>query len=455
MSARRTCVEADLEQVSGAVLTPVRWVVLLGILASLHLRFGLDRVDRKAVLVAVVLYAAVAAGLPRLRVHPLTPRAVTRLLVAADLLFSAAIFHFTDGIRSPYFGLWYLALIHAALVLGMRASLWIALGAAALVVIAEWVHPGGYQALWDVNLALGKLPFLLLITWSAARLTQEIRDREAARRQVERRAVSLEAEEERWRRELESARRVQESLLPLSVPSRCGLSLAALSYPAREVGGDTYDVIELPDGQILVSIADVSGKGMPAALLAAVVQQAVRQFAVPDPAAVLAGLNRILLDNSLDQMFVTGACVVLNPRDGSAAVANGGHPPLLWWKDAEQQLVPLSRHGPILGVVPEWSAPTEHLQLAPGDALLLYTDGVEDAKTGPHERLGEGVLVEVLGRSAPESAQAWLDRLHHTLNDCVEWPDDVTAVVIRREPVPKIAAGPAREVHAGSGSRPF
>jgi serine phosphatase RsbU (regulator of sigma subunit) len=454
MSPRRNSIEAQLVEVSGAVLTPVRWVVLFGILVSLHLKFGLQPPNKPAVLIASALYAAVAAGLPRLRGRPFTSYAISRLLLAADLLFSAAIFQFTDGIRSPYFGIWYLALIHAALVLDVWDSMAIAIGAAAFAVAHEWMFSAASVAHLDVNMTIGKLPFLLLITWSPARLAQELRRREAARREVERRAMTLEAAEERRRQELETARRVQVSLLPLTLPERRGVAVASFSQPAREVGGDTFDVIDLPDGRLLVVVADVSGKGMPAALLAAAVQQAVRQFAGPDPAAVLAGVNRMLLENSLDQMFVTALCVVLDPRDGRATAANAGHPPLLWWNERERRLVPMRDHGPILGIVSEWSAPTREWLLGPGDALMLYTDGVEDAKTGPEERLGEEALIERLGRSAPESAAEWIERVRHTLNACVEWPDDVTAVVLQREPQATPTTSAGRLPLAGSGVRP-
>jgi hypothetical protein len=164
LSVYPNSIESQLEEVSGAVLTPIRWVVLLGILASYQLKFGLQhRVDQQAVLATVAVYAALAAVLPHLRGRPFTPRAVTRLLLAADLLFSAAVFHFSDGIRSPYFGLWYLAMIHAALVLEMRASMALAAGTAALVVAHECLLPAGQPVLPDMDMAIGKLPFLLLI----------------------------------------------------------------------------------------------------------------------------------------------------------------------------------------------------------------------------------------------------------------------------------------------------
>lgn len=437
MSARRRSIQAELEQLSGNVLTPVRWVMLLGILLSLPLPFHLT-IHRDVITGVVVAYALLAAGLPRLERRPFSPYVIARLLLAADLLVSAAVVHFSGGVRSPYFGLWYVALINAALLLGPNAALGVAAGVAAVVIASDYALPGQHGArLLDLDFALGKLPFLSLIAWAAGRLAQEIRDREASRRQVERRAVTLEADEARIRSEMEIARRVQESLLPIAPTTPPGVTLASFSQPAREVGGDTYEVVTLPDGRLLAAIADVSGKGVPAALLVVAVQQGIRQFAGPDPAAVLAGVNRLLLDCTPDEMFVTAACVVLDPRDGSAVAAAAGHPPPFWWDQAHQRLVPIAARGPVLGLLPEWewSGTTEQWQMAPGDTLLLYTDGVPDAKIAANERLGEERLAQVLGRTAPEGAVEWVARLRGTLAGCVERPDDVTAVAIAWVPV--------------------
>src|SRR5207249_1122529 len=137
----------------------------------------------------------------------------------------------------------------------------------------------------------------------------------------------------------------------------------------------------------LLAIADVCGKGVPAALLTVAVQQGIRQFAGPDPAAVLAGVNRLLLENIPDDMFVTAACVVLDPRDGSAVAAAAGHPPPLWWDATEGRLRPIAASGVSLGLLPDWSGATQRFRLAPGDALILYTDGLLDLKIRAEERL--------------------------------------------------------------------
>jgi serine phosphatase RsbU (regulator of sigma subunit) len=100
-------------------------------------------------------------------------------------------------------------------------------------------------------------------------------------------------------------------------------------------------------------------------------------------------------------MFATAACVVIDPQDGSTEAAAAGHPPPLSWDHARGNPVPVCGHGPALGFGPEWRGPTARWRLAPGDALILYTDGVLDAKWDRRERLGKKRLAELLSRTAP------------------------------------------------------
>jgi sigma-B regulation protein RsbU (phosphoserine phosphatase) len=228
------------------------------------------------------------------------------------------------------------------------------------------------------------------------------------------------------------ARRVQQRLLPTLNPPP-GLTVAASFHPAQAVGGDIYDLFPLRDGRLLVAIADVSGHGLSAALLSVVMQQGIRCLAQPDPTAVLAGVNHLLWEASPEEMFATAVCMVIDPQDGSTAAAVAGHPPPLYWDHTRGSLVPVSGHGPALGLEPEWRGPTERWRLAPGDALILYTDGVLDAKWTERERLGEARLAELLSRAAPAGAGEWVERLWSALESCWERPDDVTIVAIGRE----------------------
>jgi serine phosphatase RsbU (regulator of sigma subunit) len=403
---------------------------MLGILATLRVSFELS-ISRPGIMAAVAIYAATAAVLPRLH-QRLTRGGSERLMLAADLLMAAVVSRLSGGVLSPYFGLWYLAMLHAALVLRPPVALGVAAGATAAVVMNEICSPADPFVLLHLYTTLSKLSILPLIAWAGSRLARELREREVERRQANRRATASVAGEVRIQKEMASARRVQESFLPRDLPAPPGMSLAALFCPAQEVGGDIYDLIELPDGRLLVALVDVCGKGVPAAMLAVAVQHGIRQFAGPDPAAVLAEVNRLLLDRTPDDMFATAACVVISPSDGHVAAASAGHPAPLRWDHQGQNLVALGSRGLALGVGHEWTGQTDQFCLAPGDALLLYTDGVVDAKTGERERLGADGLTQRLRQSPPEDAGHWLARLLHTLNGCAEWPDDVTAIAIVR-----------------------
>src|SRR5262245_28421604 len=152
------------------------------------------------------------------------------------------------------------------------------------------------------------------------------RSRNVTLRRTARRALPAAAHPAYLRQEMATARRIQHSLLPdLTPPS--GLTVAACFRPAQAVGGDVYDLLHLPDGKLLAAIADVCGQGLSAALLSVVVQQGIRRFAQPDPAAVLAEVNQLLWETAPEDMFVTAACVVIDPRDGTAAAAVAGHLP--------------------------------------------------------------------------------------------------------------------------------
>lgn len=185
---------------------------------------------------------------------------------------------------------------------------------------------------------------------------------------------------------------------------------------------------------------------MAAAWLGVVVQEGIRCFAQPDPAAVLAGINQMLLERGPQDMFVTAACVVIDSCDGSAAAAVAGHPPPRYWDHAQGRPMVVSDHGPARGLGPGWGNPTVRWRLAPRDTLILYTGGVLDAKLNQTTRLGEARLAELSGWSAPASAAEWVDRVGRALEECLELLDNVFAMVLFIECASslRIAALPVR-----------
>jgi sigma-B regulation protein RsbU (phosphoserine phosphatase) len=225
--------------------------------------------------------------------------------------------------------------------------------------------------------------------------------------------------------ELETARRIQASLLPRQMPGVRGLTLAARYLPMAAVGGDLYDFLAADEERVGILVADVSGHGVPAALIASMVKVALTAQAehAADPAAVLAGMNRILHGN-LERGFVTAAYIYLGAA--TATYASAGHPPLLVARggrveEVRQESLPLGRFR-------RAEYRNEELRLVPGDRFLLYTDGVTEALSPAGEPFGEERLRELLAVSGDLDAilarlAAWTGR---------ELDDDVTLVAAQR-----------------------
>lgn len=178
------------------------------------------------------------------------------------------------------------------------------------------------------------------------------------------------------------AAEIQAGLLPALLPQPVGWQLAAALLPARETAGDFYDCIALPDDRLVLVIADVAGKGLGAALYMATGRALIRSqiaFGVTEPAALLAGVNARLLEDTHAGLFITAFIGVLDPMMGTLTYANAGHPPalLLATNGPARSLLPT---GLVLGVEPNIAWREETVALAPGNRLLLYTDGVTEAQ---------------------------------------------------------------------------
>ncbi len=200
----------------------------------------------------------------------------------------------------------------------------------------------------------------------------------------------------REREEFEDAHAAGLALLPQSIPDIPGFQIAAASQAARSLSGDYFDVLELGDGKVGISIADVIGKGVSAALLMSNVQATVRALAGPStrPAELAAKLNPSILRNTTRGKFVTFFYGVLDSRTGTFAYTNAGHcAPVVVRSNGETAR--LEAGGAVLGVFSEWSYEQAEIKLAPGDRLLLFTDGVTEAANSTEEEFGEERLVEL------------------------------------------------------------
>ena len=204
-------------------------------------------------------------------------------------------------------------------------------------------------------------------------------------------------------RELEIAKTIQRSLLPKTIPTLSGYDLAGFCESAHQVGGDFYDVIKIDDQTLLLVIADVMGKGIPAAMFAAILRSLVR--AVPEwmnqPAALLTRVNRLLFEElSGVDMFITAQLVYVDGRNRRIIAASAGHCPVLLAVDAEGNVKMLSPEGLPLGILPDTTF-SNHTEILPRNArILLYTDGLTEARNSTGEFFGQDRLVKWLKRTA-------------------------------------------------------
>jgi sigma-B regulation protein RsbU (phosphoserine phosphatase) len=249
------------------------------------------------------------------------------------------------------------------------------------------------------------------------------------------RLAEVEQAERLMSAELEQAAEIQRQLLPAAAPSVPGLDLAGYTAACRTVGGDYYDFLEYPDGRIGIVIADVAGKGMPAALVMASLQAKVQALAdTPGSIAEMVGrLNRGMAATCPRNRFVTLFYGVLDPRSGELAWCNAGHnPPFLVRRRGE--IVPLDGGGPVLGILPAICYEERQGSMEPGDVLVLYSDGVTEASNPAGEEF-ENHLKTLIVEKRADAAAGIVKAVHETVG---EWianqppADDITVVVARR-----------------------
>ena len=238
--------------------------------------------------------------------------------------------------------------------------------------------------------------------------------------------------------ELRQAGDIQRGLLPSRPPVVPGVDLAGYNVPCRTVGGDYYDFLPYADGRVAIIVADVAGKGMPAALLMSSLQARVQVLVedAPDLASMVTRLNRVITSTCPSNRFITFFMAVLEPSTGEMVYCNAGHnPPLLVRTNG--QVETLEGGGMILGILPKAQYSEQRTQLNTGDVLVLFSDGVtEGVKAGTDEEFGEDRLAEAIQRSARLPANEIIESINR---EVAEWAagnapaDDVTLVVVRRK----------------------
>jgi len=229
-------------------------------------------------------------------------------------------------------------------------------------------------------------------------------------------------------------RRGQQQFLPRELPQLPNWQVAAYYGPARAVGGDFYDFIALPDGRIGIVTGDVTDKGVPAALIMARTQSVLRGEAprLISPAAVLQRANEILLPEMPARMFVTCLYMVLEPETGKVVYANAGHN--LPYVRTSGGVIELRATGMPLGLLPGMDYPEHEAVLAPGESVLLYSDGLVEAHDRAGDMFGFPRLRELMATELPstELLDHLLDELHRFVGKGWDQEDDITLVALQR-----------------------
>jgi phosphoserine phosphatase RsbU/P len=249
-------------------------------------------------------------------------------------------------------------------------------------------------------------------------------------------AVAAEvAQRERLNRELEIAREVQQRLFPQSGPVVQGLEYAGRCRPASSVGGDYYDFVSMHDGRLGIAIGDISGKGVPAALLMASLQASLRGLAISNPPALstlMENLNRLVYDASPSNRYATFFYGVYNPTTLVFEYVNGGHNPPMVFRGAE--VIRLEDGGPVVGLFGPAHYIQSAIQLHPGDTLVLFTDGVSETMNNDDEEFDEPRLMETIRGGEGLNASDLIDRVMAACDEFAAGApqhDDMTLVIAR------------------------
>jgi len=251
-----------------------------------------------------------------------------------------------------------------------------------------------------------------------------------AREQLARQLLSI-------NNELEMAREIQLSILPHETPKINGLEIAARYLPMTSVAGDFYDFIIVDEKHLGILVADVSGHGLPAALIASMLKASLSAQSphASDPARVLAGLNQSLC-GKFKNHFATAVYVFVDMEKKSMSYAGAGHPPLLLWRTSTASASEVSENGLLLGLVPEETYSVVEVPVEPGDKAVLYTDGIPETRSPSEQEFGADLFKGFLESNHNLRVDMFADLLLDELSGWSEHPrghgqeDDITLLVI-------------------------
>jgi sigma-B regulation protein RsbU (phosphoserine phosphatase) len=253
-----------------------------------------------------------------------------------------------------------------------------------------------------------------------------------------------EIQRQRIEEELAVGRHIQLSMLPSACPIVPHWDLAAVYEAAQQVGGDFYDFIQTPElpGHLGVVIADVSGKGVPAALFMALSRTIIRNAALQglQPADTLIQANYFIQENSRADMFLTAFCATLDINSGLLTYASAGHDRPLWWQADQGHFEELDSGGMILGMLEDVELEERSASILPLDFVIFYTDGVTEAMNGDTEEYGKERLQAVIAGALSEHSDSTALEILQSIQDDVQTftagtppSDDFTLIVLKRD----------------------
>lgn len=249
-------------------------------------------------------------------------------------------------------------------------------------------------------------------------------------------SAALAAAKERMEIELNVGRDIQQSMLPDTVPERSEIALCASMDAAREVGGDFYDYFMLNDEELCFCVADVSGKGVGAALFMAMSKLLIKSRATDDklPSTIMTRVNSDLAKDNPECMFVTVFLATINLRNGLVTYTNAGHnPPLIKRASGAVDEVP-DLHGPVLGIEEGREYAASQVQLGPGDVLLVFTDGVTEAMDTRDALYSDARLLDLLRGHSEITATSVLAAVRSSVDEFAlgaEQADDITMITLQ------------------------
>ena len=323
------------------------------------------------------------------------------------------------GMNPPFFGMLTCCLVVGNILIPVAWVMWVRIGklsppwnwafffpsqgvfsiliAFGTVAFLKWAGIDKQHSFWAIFHQVGPLTIVVslgsgLIMMVVGEVQRKLRERNQQLEQtVEKGTIALQEQE----KELKRAREIQQMLLPNTLPQIPGAQISGAWQPAREGGGDYFDVIQLDEKRIGICVGDVAGKGITAALLMANLQASFRAFATADasPRLVCGKLNKFLCANVATGKFVTFFYAVLDPGKRTLTYENAGHSPGLLLR-AKGEIESLRGGGAVLGVLPDWDYQDYEVQLSAGDKLLLSTDGITEAESAQLEEFGEERLLK-------------------------------------------------------------